>query len=126
MAADATGPAPGRQPAQRAPTASAADAAGARFDPVSARALTCPASLRPWCAGPASPSGEPLRARRGRVPQGGPPMRPGNPEALSQPYDPGRIEPPRYPFWEQQGVFRPDPASDREPFVVTMPPPNVT
>ncbi|HEV2104262.1 MAG TPA: valine--tRNA ligase [Candidatus Eisenbacteria bacterium] len=53
-------------------------------------------------------------------------MRPGNPEALSQPYDPGRIEPSRYPFWEQQGVFRPDPASDREPFVVAMPPPNVT
>jgi valyl-tRNA synthetase len=61
-------------------------------------------------------------------------MRPGNPEALSHPYDPQRIEPPRYAFWEQLGVFqpRPDLASQpkgtgaKAPFVIAIPPPNVT
>ena len=52
-------------------------------------------------------------------------MRPGNPEALSQPYDPTRIEAARYAFWEQQGVFQPR-SSGKDPFVITIPPPNVT
>ena len=61
-------------------------------------------------------------------------IRPGNPEALSQPYDPSRIEPERYAFWEQLGVFQPraDLAASakgtgsKAPFVIAIPPPNVT
>jgi valyl-tRNA synthetase len=61
-------------------------------------------------------------------------MRPGNPEALSQPYDPGRIEPRLYAEWERQGVFQPraDLAAapkgtgSKAPFVIAIPPPNVT
>ena len=61
-------------------------------------------------------------------------MRPGNPEALSLPYDPSRIEPERYAFWERLGVFQPraDLAAQpkgtgaKAPFVIVMPPPNVT
>ncbi len=61
-------------------------------------------------------------------------MRPGNPEALSLPYDPRRIEPERYAFWEQLGVFQPraDLAAApkgtgaKAPFVIAIPPPNVT
>jgi len=53
-------------------------------------------------------------------------MRPGNPEALSAPYDPSRIEPARYAVWEQLGVFQPRPTEGRDPFVIAIPPPNVT
>jgi valyl-tRNA synthetase len=52
-------------------------------------------------------------------------MRPGNPEALSLPYDPTRIEPAREAFWDELGVYRPRPASGA-PFVISIPPPNVT
>jgi valyl-tRNA synthetase len=51
-------------------------------------------------------------------------MRPGNPEALQQPYQPARIEARWYDFWESHGVFQPRP--DGKPFVITIPPPNVT
>jgi len=61
-------------------------------------------------------------------------MRPGNPEALQQPYDPARVEARWYSFWEERGVFRPegnaDPAhparAGAKPFVIAIPPPNVT
>jgi len=54
-------------------------------------------------------------------------MRPGNPEALQSPYEPSRIEPRWYPVWESQGVFQPRPdASGKPPFVISIPPPNVT
>ncbi len=59
-------------------------------------------------------------------------MRPGNPEALQQPYDPARIESRWYAVWEERGVFRPRqappnaPVSARKPFVIMIPPPNVT
>jgi len=60
-------------------------------------------------------------------------MRPGNPEALSLAYDPRRIEPERYAFWERLGVFQPraDLAAQprgtgsKAPFVIAIPPPNV-
>src|SRR5207302_3168468 len=53
---------------------------------------------------------------------------------LSLPYDPRRIEPSRYAFWEELGVFRPrgDLAAApkgtgaKAPFVIAIPPPNVT
>ena len=59
-------------------------------------------------------------------------MRPGTPAALEPPYDPARIETRWYPVWEEHGVFRPKeappgaPASQRKPFVIMIPPPNVT
>jgi len=67
-------------------------------------------------------------------------MRPGNPEALQHPYDPARVESHWYSFWEERGVFRPEgaeapagaalaPAPARgaaRPFVIAIPPPNVT
>src|SRR5262245_23690575 len=52
-------------------------------------------------------------------------MRPGNPEALSLPYDPTRIEPAREAFWDALGVYQPRPAAGA-PFVISIPPPNVT
>jgi valyl-tRNA synthetase len=58
-------------------------------------------------------------------------MRPGNPEALQQPYDPKRIESRWYDEWEARGVFKPREsggggAAARAPFVIMIPPPNVT
>ena len=54
-------------------------------------------------------------------------MRPGNPEALQQPYDPARVESRWYSVWETAGVFQPRPATDgKPPFVIMIPPPNIT
>ena len=54
-------------------------------------------------------------------------MRPGNPEALAQPYDPSRVESRWYAHWESLGVFQPRPGSSgKPPFVISIPPPNVT
>jgi valyl-tRNA synthetase len=52
-------------------------------------------------------------------------MRPGTPETLQQPYDPARVESHWYAAWEAQGVFQPRPGG-RAPFVLMIPPPNVT
>jgi valyl-tRNA synthetase len=52
-------------------------------------------------------------------------MRPGRPEALQQPYDPARIEGRWYSEWESGGVFKPR-ESGKPPFVIMIPPPNVT
>jgi valyl-tRNA synthetase len=51
-------------------------------------------------------------------------MRPGNPEALQLAYDPSRVESRWYSVWETHGVFKPSGSGD--PFVVMIPPPNVT
>jgi len=54
-------------------------------------------------------------------------MRPWNPEALSQPYDPNAVESRWYEYWESHGVFEPRAgAPGKVPFVVSIPPPNVT
>jgi len=55
-------------------------------------------------------------------------MRPGNPAALEQPYDPNRVESSWYAFWEEHGVFQPRAAESgrSEPFTIMIPPPNVT
>jgi valyl-tRNA synthetase len=43
------------------------------------------------------------------------------------PYDPSAVEQEMYRRWEESGYFKPRFTSpDREPFVITMPPPNVT
>jgi len=41
-------------------------------------------------------------------------------------YEPGRIEKKWYDFWLEQGYFAPKIDPDRKPFVIIMPPPNVT
>ncbi|MBI5710126.1 MAG: valine--tRNA ligase [Candidatus Eisenbacteria bacterium] len=54
-------------------------------------------------------------------------MRPGDPEALQQPYDPRRVEQRWFETWESLGVFRPRPGQRAaRPFVISIPPPNVT
>ena len=41
-------------------------------------------------------------------------------------YDPAAIEASWYARWEQAGVFHEEPDPSRPPFVISMPPPNVT
>jgi len=45
---------------------------------------------------------------------------------LASSFIPGDVEQGMYDFWDSQGYFRPNDRADREPFVVIMPPPNVT
>ncbi len=47
---------------------------------------------------------------------------------LSKPYEPHEVEPRWYAFWQEAGVFdaNDDPADTRPPYVIPMPPPNVT
>jgi len=49
----------------------------------------------------------------------------GDPQALQQPYDPDRIEQKWYAFWVERDVFKPRGGTGR-PFVISIPPPNVT
>ena len=41
-------------------------------------------------------------------------------------YDPKTVEPRLYERWEANGYFHEEPDSARPPFVICMPPPNVT
>jgi valyl-tRNA synthetase len=45
---------------------------------------------------------------------------------LSKAYEPEEIEKRWYETWERSGMFGADPASDREPYTIVLPPPNVT
>ena len=45
---------------------------------------------------------------------------------LAPAYDPSIVERPWYERWESRGVFRAEWNGDGEPFVITLPPPNVT
>ncbi|MGH2754729.1 MAG: valine--tRNA ligase [Actinomycetota bacterium] len=47
-------------------------------------------------------------------------------EDLPTAYDPSAIEDRWYDHWEKQGYFHADPVSDREPWSLVIPPPNVT
>ncbi len=47
------------------------------------------------------------------------------PEMAKQ-YDFSEVEPRQYAFWERGGYFKPREASGQEPFVISIPPPNVT
>ncbi len=49
-----------------------------------------------------------------------------NETELSPQYSASAIEPPLYQEWLARGLFTPDPLSDRDPFVIVIPPPNVT
>ena len=52
--------------------------------------------------------------------------RPAGSEGLAKAYDPRQIEAGRYDQWDAAGYFAPNDRTDRAPFVVIMPPPNVT
>ncbi len=45
---------------------------------------------------------------------------------LAKAYDPREIEAGVYDWWDQQGYFQPGPPNGKDPFVIIMPPPNVT
>ena len=45
---------------------------------------------------------------------------------LEKTYDPAAAEGPRYEAWERANAFAADPASAADPYVIMMPPPNVT
>jgi valyl-tRNA synthetase len=49
-------------------------------------------------------------------------------DQIPKAYDPQAVEQARYQWWESNGYFRPRPGKnpDRRPFVISMPPPNVT
>jgi valyl-tRNA synthetase len=48
------------------------------------------------------------------------------PKEMPKTYDPNAYEKKLYDWWEAQGYFKPNMESDKEPFVIAMPPPNVT
>ncbi len=45
---------------------------------------------------------------------------------LAKTYDPKRVEDKWYRFWEENDLFRADPNPEKKPYVIMMPPPNVT
>jgi valyl-tRNA synthetase len=45
---------------------------------------------------------------------------------ISDRYEPAAVEERWYPEWEQRGYFKIDPASDKPPYCIVIPPPNVT
>ena len=45
---------------------------------------------------------------------------------MGKAYDPAPVEAYWYQYWMDHGYFEPDPDPAKEPFVVIMPPPNVT
>ncbi len=45
---------------------------------------------------------------------------------LPKAYEPGKYEADIYKLWEEQGVFKADPTSDKPHFSIAMPPPNET
>jgi len=50
-----------------------------------------------------------------------------NPQDMAKAYDPKQFEQPLYAWWEKQGFFKPEIAGKAaKPFVISMPPPNVT
>jgi valyl-tRNA synthetase len=48
------------------------------------------------------------------------------PQELATQYDPKRVEEKWYSFWEERGLFHAEVRSDKRPFSVVIPPPNVT
>jgi valyl-tRNA synthetase len=47
-------------------------------------------------------------------------------DALPSQYTPAENEAPLYQWWWKHGFFRADPASERDPYTIVIPPPNVT
>ena len=48
------------------------------------------------------------------------------PETLDKSYEPAEVEARWYKFWEDNGLFHADPHSDKPPYSLVIPPPNVT
>ena len=48
------------------------------------------------------------------------------PTILDKAYDPHRVEEKWYRFWTERGYFRADEDSEKEPYSIVIPPPNVT
>jgi valyl-tRNA synthetase len=48
------------------------------------------------------------------------------PETLQKSYEPAEVEARWYKFWEENGLFHADPHSDKPPYSLVIPPPNVT
>jgi valyl-tRNA synthetase len=47
-------------------------------------------------------------------------------EEMPKAYEPGRVEQKWYQFWMEKGYFTPEIDPDKKPFVIIMPPPNIT
>ncbi|MCB2225082.1 MAG: valine--tRNA ligase [Desulfarculaceae bacterium] len=47
-------------------------------------------------------------------------------EPLAKSYEPAEVEKRWYAYWENEGLFHADPASDKPPYSIVIPPPNVT
>ena len=47
-------------------------------------------------------------------------------DALAKTYDPASVEARRYEEWRAMGVFHEEPDPARPPFIISMPPPNIT
>jgi valyl-tRNA synthetase len=47
-------------------------------------------------------------------------------EEIPKAYEPGRVEQKWYHFWMEKGYFTPEIDPDKKPFVIIMPPPNIT
>jgi len=47
-------------------------------------------------------------------------------ETMNSSYEPKDVEKKWYDFWEQHGLFKPDTHSDKKPYCIVIPPPNVT
>ncbi|MCJ7593217.1 MAG: valine--tRNA ligase, partial [Desulfobacterales bacterium] len=47
-------------------------------------------------------------------------------EIMPKGYEPEDVERKWYKYWEENNLFRAEPASDKEPFCIVIPPPNVT
>jgi len=45
---------------------------------------------------------------------------------LDKHFSPAAVEAQHYQEWEQSGAFACDPTSDKEPYCIMIPPPNVT
>ncbi len=51
---------------------------------------------------------------------------PENEQEMSKAYEPGKVEQKWYDFWMSKGYFTPEIDPEKQPFVIIMPPPNVT
>ncbi len=49
-----------------------------------------------------------------------------NTEVMAKGYEPGEVEQRWYQYWEDNGLFRAEARSDKDPFCIVIPPPNVT
>ena len=47
-------------------------------------------------------------------------------ETMAKGYEPKEVEDKWYEFWEKNGLFRAEAKSEREPYCIVIPPPNVT